>query len=39
MELTMADLDENTAFLIKIGQIPAPTEKATPKPAAKKDEE
>jgi hypothetical protein len=38
MELTMADLDENTAFLIKIGQIPAP-EKATPKPAAKKDEE
>ena len=34
----MADLDENTAFLIKIGQIPAPT--ATPKqPAAKKDEE
>ncbi len=34
----MADLDENTAFLIKIGQIKeAP--KAEPKPAAKKDEE
>lgn len=33
----MADLDENTAFLVKIGQIPAPTEPT--KPAAKKDEE
>lgn len=33
----MADLDENTAFLIKIGQIKP--EQSKPTPAAKKDEE
>lgn len=35
----MADLDENTAFLIKIGQIKPEEAKPKPTPAAKKDEE
>lgn len=36
MELNMAELNEELAFLKKIGQV---TEEPKPKPAVKKDEE